>query len=212
MRNTTRIEAIVRRPWLNTILCCLLLCGGVAADDGSSVKMDESALGLRSLMLMGRARGAQKQWPEALSLFQRAAAKEPEDEEVRFSLATALVELDRAKEAHAILKGMIDGGTTSPVVLNNAAWAMLKITDPAIRDVPLALSYARQAVLQLPNDAHVWGTLAEAHYAMQDHEDSSRAARIALTTARIARLRDIGDFVAMVQRCESAAMKSSDNE
>ena len=195
----------------------VLLCGWafslcVAADGVAETVAGDTEYGFRSLLLVGRARGMEGKWEEALALFKRAVEKEPENEEALFSMGTALIELRRFGEAHSILKGMMDAGVENPVVKNNMAWTLLRITDPVVRDVRLALRYAREAALQLHNDPHVWGTLADAHYAAQEYDDALRAARIALMISRLTRGQDVSDFIALVQRCGRASGKSVNNE
>jgi len=143
----------------------------------------------------------------AVALFKKVLARDPKNKRARFGLATAMIQMDRYKEAIALLDSLIAEHPKDYFLKNNLAWILATAHDPAIRDGRRAVRLSQEALLSAPNDSHVWSTLAEAYYLCGNYDKALRSAEQALMLSRETQMdpRLVRDYEQQVDRCRKAA-------
>ena len=124
---------------------------------------------------LGRGNGS-----SAISYFTRVLTLDSTNKRGRFGMGTALIQLERYREALTILEPMLKEFPTDYTLKNNVAWVYAAAKDPSIRDGHRAIALAQEALLNLPTDCHVWSSLAEGYYITGRYEKALRAADEAL--------------------------------
>lgn len=112
----------------------------------------------------------------AIELFNQVLAKEPGDRRARFGLGTTYIQMDKYREALAVLEPMSQETPGDYFLKNNIAWLYATAKDHAIRDGAKAIRLAQEALLVAPTDFHVWSTLAEGYYVAGQYDKALRAA------------------------------------
>ena len=205
--------AVVAVVLLAVSVCLSVGCAKQAAPDGAKdgkevavarTEGDADQGEFRALLLRGSAGMAAGGWEEAVADLSNALAMEPGNKEVTFRLGTSLIQMAQYEEAVAMLEPLLEEGSMSSSLLNNIAWACLKASDPAVRNIRKALKYARQAVIEDYDDPNVWGTLAEVHYVANNHDAAFRAASIATWFALQSRADNLWEYSELLRRCSRA--------
>lgn len=150
-------------------------------------------------------------WVEAEKIFKRATEIRPNDEECRFLLGTALIQTGQFREALGCLERLAVEFPERPELKNNIAWVLVKSTDPSVRNLERGLRFAREAVIDSPNDLNIWGTLAEAHYQLGHYEKAARIARIAFDGAKMREVSNFSEYGNLLRRCLRASGVTEDN-
>ena len=166
----------------------------------------------RALLTRGRTLMSAEKWQEAAAVFQRALTLEPDNDDALFGLGTIYVSLERFGDAMPIFEKLLKRNPGNPFVRNNLAWIYLKTKDPALRSPEKALRLARDAVLDVPSDANVWNTLAEAYYVSGDYQRALRVARQYLQMLRMAGETDQTAAKELLTRCRTAAGATAEPE
>lgn len=123
---------------------------------------------------------------EAAGLLRSVIRREPDNAVARAATATALIQARRHREARDLLEAMMEKRPDDFALRNNLAWLLATSGEAGVRDPARATELARDALLAMPGDYHIWSTLAEAHYAAGDY---NRAVRAALEALRLAAAR-----------------------
>lgn len=122
-----------------------------------------------------------------------------------FGLGTAYIELEQFAKGLDVLEPMLENNPEDPLIQNNVAWALIRVKDPRRRDLARATRLAQRAVMQLPDEYSVWGTLTEVYYSSSHFDRALNSARVARDLARRSRLADLSVYQELVARCEKAA-------
>lgn len=178
---------------------------------GSSVTTTE----ITSLLSSGRQFLQQGKWAEAMALFEKVRSADASNQEAAFGLSAAFIETDRLPEALPLLERLYRELPDNSMVRNNLAWVYAKAKDPAVRNPEKAVKLAREAVLDVPADASVWNTLAEAYFACGKFDRAVRAAESALRLNMLAGVTNVAPSRELVLRCKRAAgvpIQETENE
>lgn len=186
------LAAIARAPAVTNAPAA---AGAVATPDGAD--LDQLFACVQELQ-------ADRQWNEAVAVFQRILAIDGTNESALFGLGTVHIQLGDFKAALPLLEQVRRRQPDHPSVLNNLAWIHARSADPAIRDPAKALRYARQAVVTMPSDQNFWNTLAEAYFAAGDFDRALRVAKQSLRLARVNGETDLQAALELVERCRAA--------
>jgi len=148
-------------------------------DSASAADADE-ALDRRTEFLLdaGADYAEGGEYEEAETAFLRALAGNPGNPKIRFQLSTLYIKMERYKEAARLLNELAGEFPDNPMVHNNLAW--IYATGGEMKNGPLALSHAREALLFAPFAPSVWNTLAEAYYISGDYGKALRSSIMAL--------------------------------
>ncbi|MFH0954276.1 MAG: tetratricopeptide repeat protein [Verrucomicrobiota bacterium] len=123
---------------------------------------------------------------EAIEAYKRAVELYPSDKRARFGLGTTYIQLERYRDALAVLEPMAEEFAEDYSLKNNIAWLYATAKDHSVRDGAKAVRMAQEALLLAPNDYHVWSTLSEGYYVAGQYDKALRAAEEALKLARLA--------------------------
>jgi len=147
----------------------------------------------------------------AAGLFAKALQKSPANRRGRFGLGTALIQLDKYKEALSVLEAMVKDSPNDYVLKNNIAWVYATAHDLSVRNGKRAIQLAQESLLLNPLDCHVWSTLAEAYFISGRYDkalrDAEQALRLSRETNADAKLVD--QYQQQVERCRKAAESMS---
>jgi Flp pilus assembly protein TadD len=148
------------------------------------------------------------EFQEAERAYLRALETDPGNPNIRFSLSTLYIQMERYKEAVDILTSMAADFPENALVHNNLAW--IYSTGGAMKNGKLAVRHAREAILTAPIEASMWNTLAEAYYVTGQYDKALRASDYAVDLLRMqnAAEEEIAKFEmqrAKIQRAEEAA-------
>ena len=147
----------------------------------------------------------------AASLFAKALKKDPANRRGRFGLGTALIQLDKYKEALAVLEAMLKDSPNDYVLKNNIAWIYATAHDLSMRNGKRAIELAQDALMLNPTDCHVWSTLAEAYFISGRYDKALQDAKQALDISREtnADAKLVEQYQVQVERCRKAAESMS---
>jgi len=177
----------------------LILVVASTALDAQEVATVEALLSEGTAHLMAARR------TEAIVSFQAALKRDKSNRQALFGLGTTYIELEQFEKGLDVLEPLLEEGDQDPLVLNNVAWALIRVQAPERRDPRRARDLAQRAVMQLPNEHNVWGTLTEAYYENREFERAVSSARIALDLARRVRGADLVGYRKLLARCDKAA-------
>ena len=117
--------------------------------------------------------------------YRRAIELEPERAPFRLALAGLAHRMGRLATAVAEYDAVLALDPGSPAVRNNLAWLLASAADPAIQDLPRALSLARRACEQTGwRDLHILETLCRIHLLNGDLAGATRELRAAAVRHR----------------------------
>jgi tetratricopeptide (TPR) repeat protein len=117
---------------------------------------------------------------DAVGMFNDVLKRDPANKRARFGLGTAYIQMQRYKEALAVLEPMAKEFPEDYFLKNNIAWLYATAKDVSIRSGAKAVQYAQDALLIAPGDYHVWSTLSEGYYVSGHYDKALRAAEEAL--------------------------------
>tara|TARA_B100000809_G_scaffold252270_1_gene286796 strand:+ start:67 stop:642 length:576 start_codon:yes stop_codon:yes gene_type:complete len=158
-----------------------------------------------ALLSEGRAHLMVARRTEAIVSFQAVLKRDKSNRQALFGLGTTYIELEQFEKGLDVLEPLLKQGDQDPLVLNNVAWALIRVQASQRRDPQRARSLAQRAVMQLSNEHSVWGTLTEAYYENREFDRAVSSARIALDLARRVRGIDLAGYRKLLARCEIAA-------
>jgi len=124
-----------------------------------------------------------EKWSQAVQKFEEALRLDPDNEMAKFGLGTAYIKTEQYDKALSMLSPLLKQFPSNPALLNNVAWVYATSKDPKVRNIDLAISYARDALLIAPNDPNIWSTMAETYYASGQFDKALRYARVAIQIA-----------------------------
>jgi tetratricopeptide (TPR) repeat protein len=148
-----------------------------------------------------------QRFDKAVATFEQVIAREPENLQARFGLGTALIKLDKPREALVVLEKLAADHPSDFTTLNNLAWLYATTTSTEVRKPARAVELAQQATFLAPDNVHVWSTLAESHYAAGNYQRAYRAALQAVELSRQLPLPEDKqeDYWNLAERCRKAA-------
>jgi tetratricopeptide (TPR) repeat protein len=158
-----------------------------------------------ALLSEGRAHLMVARRTDAIVSFQAVLKRDKSNRQALFGLGTTYIELEQFEKGLDVLEPLLKQGDQDPLVLNNVAWALIRVQASQRRDPQRARSLAQRAVMQLSNEHSVWGTLTEAYYENREFDRAVSSARIALDLARRVRGIDLAGYRKLLARCEIAA-------
>jgi tetratricopeptide (TPR) repeat protein len=146
------------------------------SNETKSVEQDE----INSLIDKAHKRIDSGRVREAIDIFNGILKQDPVNKAARYGLGRAYVEMQRHKEALAVLEPMAEEFPKDYLIKNNIAWLYATVKDPSIRNGAKAIQFAQDALLIAPKDFHVWSTLSEAYYISGKYDKALRASEEAL--------------------------------
>ena len=117
---------------------------------------------------------------EAIRIFNDVLARDPVNQQARFGLGTAYIQLQQYKDALAILEPMVKEFPEDYLLKNNIAWLYATAKDFSVRNGAKAVQFAQDALLIAPGDFRLWSTLSEGYYVSGKYDKALRAAEMAL--------------------------------
>jgi tetratricopeptide (TPR) repeat protein len=117
---------------------------------------------------------------EAVGIFNDVLKKDPANKRARFGIGTAYIQIQKYKEALAVLEPMAKEFPEDYFLKNNIAWLYATAKDVSVRNGAKSVHYAQDALLIAPGDFHVWSTLSEGYYISGQYDKALRAAEEAL--------------------------------
>lgn len=142
----------------------------------------------------------------AMVTLQSALARDPSSREAAVALGRHYLQLERYRDAVALLEPVMKAEPANFVLMNNLAWVRAVASEPDVFDPVEAVRLARAALALAPADYHVWSTLAEALYASGQFDEALRAAqqtvRLAAQDPKSADRR--AGYLAQATKCEQA--------
>jgi tetratricopeptide (TPR) repeat protein len=117
---------------------------------------------------------------DAIGMFNDVLERDPVNKRARFGLGTVYIQMQKYKDALAVLEPMVKEFPGDYFLKNNIAWLYATAKDVSIRDGAKAVQYAQDALLIAPGDFHVWSTLSEGYYISGQYDKALRAAEEAL--------------------------------
>jgi len=118
---------------------------------------------------------SQRRFEDAAVLLNKSLESYPDSKHIRYMHAAVLVNLDRYAEAIGLLEVLLEQYPGDYRLMNNLSWIFSTAGDLKFRNPSRALVLAQDAVLQVPEDYHIWSTLAEAHYVNANYEQGLKA-------------------------------------
>lgn len=117
---------------------------------------------------------------DAVAMFNDILKRDPGNKRARFGLGTAYIQMQKYKDALAVLEPMTKEFPEDYFLKNNIAWLYATAKDVSIRNGAKAVRYAQEALLIAPSDFHVWSTLSEGYYISGQYDKALRASEEAL--------------------------------
>ncbi len=191
----------MRTSRLRAIGAALLLLSAVpvtqAQKVSSSTKSEtDTVREIRTLFAEGH-------WQQAVAALRDEDKARPGNEDLQFMRAMVAMETGDYATSLRLYEALLEKYPDNAGLKNNLAWLHVKATDPAIRNLDLALKEAQEAVMAAPQDYNVWNTLAEVYLARGDAMRAMRLAVLARDLAAMAGERDMRIFQDLVLRCEA---------
>jgi tetratricopeptide (TPR) repeat protein len=117
---------------------------------------------------------------DAIGMFNDVLKRDPRNKRARFGLGTAYIQMQKYRDALAVLEPMAKEFPEDYFLKNNIAWLYATARDFSIRNGAKSVGYAQDALLIAPGDYHVWSTLSEGYYISGQYDKALRAAEEAL--------------------------------
>lgn len=117
---------------------------------------------------------------DAMVIFDDVLKRDPKNKRARFGLGTVYIQMQKYREALAVLEPLAKEYPGDYFLKNNIAWLYATAKEVSIRNGAKAIEYAQEALLIAPGDYHVWSTLSEGYYITGQYEKALRAAEEAL--------------------------------
>ena len=149
---------------------------------GQTVKADAVKLGgktdeerIQLLLDVAKVYYEEEEYESAVSAMERVLEIDPSHQQTRYSLSHYYISAEQYAKAVRLLNALIKEHPEDYQVKNNLAWLYATAKDPAFRDGKKSIRLAQEAMVEAPDDHHVWSTLAEAYYINGDYEKAYRA-------------------------------------
>lgn len=111
----------------------------------------------------------------ASDAYERILEIDPGHQEARYLISHMYIQTKEYRKATDLILELMEDRPDDYTLLNNLAWIYATAEDPAIRNGAKAIDYAQEAMVQAPNDHHIWSTLSEAYYVSGEYEKAHRA-------------------------------------
>lgn len=156
--------------------------GSAFGDEESALAEQEPDSAARSrasfLIATGSAYLEDGEEEDAERAYRRALEMDSDNDEAIVRLAVLYVNMERYADAIELYKRQLEKDPENALSNNNLAWCY--IVGPEVRNIPLALRHAREAILTAPRLSSAWNTLAEAYYVSGDYEKALQSSEFAL--------------------------------
>ena len=106
----------------------------------------------------------QKLYPEAEKYLLKSLEQFPDSKHMRYLLASVYSSSEKYPEAIKLLEQLLAQHPGDYRLMNNLSWVLSTASAVQYRNPAKALALAQDAVLIVPDDYHIWSTLAEAHF------------------------------------------------
>ncbi len=135
----------------------------------------------------------------------------PDNRRALFLVSNALNMLGHTTEALTVLEKLVAAYPGDYSLLNNLAWLLVTVEDPALRDPRRAVGLARRSLMVAPENFSVWSTLSEAYYRAGDYPRALQAAEEALRLGQTLKAPDINvvTYEEQVIKCRNAVQAFS---
>jgi predicted Zn-dependent protease len=118
------------------------------------------------------------EYKEAEQAYLRALQADPGNPDLLFRLSTLYIQMERFADAIELLNTLIEAFPENPMLYNNLAW--IYATGGKMKNGPMALRLAREALLMSPYTPSLWNTLAEAYYVSGQYDQALRSSEFAI--------------------------------
>jgi tetratricopeptide (TPR) repeat protein len=148
---------------------------------------------------------------QAVELFRAFLETNPDEVQIRVSLADALFAMEEFTAAEAEYRNVLAQAPFHFQALNNLAWMYCTSPLPEQQKPAEALIMARRAQTLMPNSHHVWSTLSQALYHLGQYREALEAANQSINLAGRtgAGLRTQITYLIQVDRCRLALEATS---
>jgi tetratricopeptide (TPR) repeat protein len=193
------------------------------ASSGSGLQLSSRTDEQRISFLMNVAQAYFKEndLEAAISAYERVLKIDPQHKEARYIISHVYINAKQYGKAETLLKLLISDYPDDFQLMNNLAWLYATADDPAYRNGKKAIDLAQKAMVQSPNDHHVWSTLSEAYYVSGEYEKAFRAinhmAALATRYGKGITKEAVEGYNEQIRKCKramdtAAAMKGDDKE
>ncbi len=149
-----------------------------------------------------------KDYQSAVDAYERVLEIDPENKEARFIVSHVYISAKQYAKAEKSLIRLVDEYPEDFQIKNNLAWLYATAEDPSVRNGEKAIRLAQEAMVEAPNDHHVWSTLAEAYYVTGQYEKAYRAiqqmAALATKYGRGITKETVAEYNEQILRCKRA--------
>ena len=209
----SRDRAVTRISMHGMAALCLVCFAAMAAEpparDAAAADVPHETGGLddASKRRLGEAKAhaAAGRWEQAELLLRKVWQRHEGHGYTQFALGTALIELDRHREALQLLEPLVERYPSNPSLHNNIAWSLVKTTDKSVRDPKRALRFVQDALRFSPNSPVVWSTSAEVYFANGRFRRAADMADIAIALAKNTGGINLVEYAELQERCTRAA-------
>ncbi|AKJ65358.1 tetratricopeptide repeat protein [Kiritimatiella glycovorans] len=143
---------------------------------------------------------------KAVEAYRAALELQPDSFSARFGLATVYAETGEYEKAERMFRELLAERPHDYRLMNNLGWIYATAEDPEVRDGDRAVRYGLKALMEAPDDFHVWSTLAEARLMKGEYTKAVASARQAFTLARMQTKDEeqIKYYYSQLQKCRHA--------
>ena len=127
------------------------------------------------LLEVAQAYANEQDYLASIDAYERILKIDPEHQQARYIVAHIYISAKQYQKAETMLLALAEERPEDFKLWNNLAWLYATAEDPSIRDGKKAIKFAHEAMSLVPNDYHVWSTLAEAYYVSGEYEKAYRA-------------------------------------
>lgn len=124
---------------------------------------------------VGQSYATEEDIKSAIEAYERVFAIEPDHLETKARIAHLYTTDKQYRKAEAAFLALLKEYPDNFTFWNNLAWLYATSEDPSFRNGEKAIKFAHEALTLAPKDHHVWSTLAEAYYLLEEYEKSHRA-------------------------------------
>mgnify|MGYP003611398231 CR=1 FL=1 len=148
---------------------------------------------------------------DAVRGLRQVLKEDPDNRRALFLVSNALNVLGHTTEALTVLEKLVASYPDDFSLLNNLAWLLVTVEDPALRDPRRAVGLARRSLMIAPENFSVWSTLSEAYYRAGDYPRALQAAEEALRLGQRLKAPDMNvvTYEEQVTKCRNAVQAFS---
>ncbi len=126
----------------------------------------------------------EEDFESSMGAYERILEIDPAHLQARYVVAHVYISAKAYAKAETLLLQLIEDNPEDFKLMNNLAWLYATAEDPKFRNGKKSVRYAQMALVEAPNDHHVWSTLSEAHYINGEYEKAYEAITIMAQNAQ----------------------------